>query len=212
MKLEQSIKTAAERIDYLNDNLTGEESSQELVYAANYILFAEKDDSKAIITDNRNITVTKRESSFEGICSKLENGENGIYNLISNLGKQAYLTQKTKLTEQDYEEVPGLKEIRNTIDKLKVKLDNTPQGQRYQLKKQLKELYQLQYVLKAEYTSYIHPQPNTKTIRNLISFTFDEKITITEDGDVVSDGAVNLFDPLHISSILCNYSKLKADN
>lgn len=39
---------------------------------------------KKILTDNRMTTVNKRETSFEGLVTQLENGEDGIYNLITN--------------------------------------------------------------------------------------------------------------------------------
>jgi hypothetical protein len=38
---------------------------------------------RKILTENRLTTVNKRETSFEGLVSQLENGEDGIYNLIS---------------------------------------------------------------------------------------------------------------------------------
>ena len=49
------------------------------------ILCMEKQEKKEmkILTDNRMMTVNKRETSFEGLVSQLENGEDGIYNLIS---------------------------------------------------------------------------------------------------------------------------------
>ena len=39
---------------------------------------------RKILTENRMMTVNKRECSFEGLVSQLENGEDGIYNLISD--------------------------------------------------------------------------------------------------------------------------------
>ena len=39
--------------------------------------------SKTVLTDNRLFTVNKRETSFEGLISKLENGEDGIYNFMA---------------------------------------------------------------------------------------------------------------------------------
>lgn len=215
MKLDQNIKSTKDRVDYLNQHLDelNKASPQELIYYANYLLFAEKDKKdKSIITDNRNITLKKHETSFEGICAKLENGENGIYNLVSNLGKQAYLTQQKEITEEDIENVPGLKELRETIKKVEKKMNAAPPGKKHKLLKQLIDLRQLQYVLKSEYNGMIHPQPNSKTIRNLINFTFDEKIAVDENNDVSSDGLISLFNPKHISAILCNYSKLKEDN
>ena len=53
---------------------------------ANYlVLCMEKQEKKEkkILTDNRMSTVNKRETSFEGLVSQLENGEDGIYNLIT---------------------------------------------------------------------------------------------------------------------------------
>ena len=38
---------------------------------------------KQILTENRMTTVNKRETSYEGLVSQLENGEDGIYNLVN---------------------------------------------------------------------------------------------------------------------------------
>jgi hypothetical protein len=38
---------------------------------------------KKILTENRLTTVNKRETSFEGLVSQFENGEDGVYNLIT---------------------------------------------------------------------------------------------------------------------------------
>ena len=38
---------------------------------------------RKILTDNRMTTVNKRETSFEGLVSQFENGEDGIYSLIN---------------------------------------------------------------------------------------------------------------------------------
>ena len=40
-----------------------------------------------MLTENRMMTVNKRETSFECLVSQLENGEDGIYNLISENNK-----------------------------------------------------------------------------------------------------------------------------
>jgi len=42
---------------------------------------------KKILTENRLATINKREISYEGLVSQLENGEDGIYNLITDNGK-----------------------------------------------------------------------------------------------------------------------------
>jgi len=38
---------------------------------------------KSILTDNRLVTINKRETSFEGLVSQFENGEDGIYNIMT---------------------------------------------------------------------------------------------------------------------------------
>ena len=37
---------------------------------------------RELLTENRLATINKRETSFEGLVSQLENGEDGIYNLV----------------------------------------------------------------------------------------------------------------------------------
>jgi hypothetical protein len=60
-------------------------------------------------------TVNKRETSFEGLVSQLENGEDGIYNLINN-SRQIKLTPKISITEHDLETIPCLRQLRDTIN------------------------------------------------------------------------------------------------
>jgi hypothetical protein len=39
--------------------------------------------NRKILTDNRMCTINKRETSYEGLVSQLENGEDGIYNMMT---------------------------------------------------------------------------------------------------------------------------------
>ena len=72
---------------------------------------------RMINTSNRMVTINKRETSFEGIVSKLENGEDGIYNMISD-NKNILLVPKISITENDIETIPGLKDLREEIKKV----------------------------------------------------------------------------------------------
>ena len=68
---------------------------------SDYIIFAmdkEERKKKKILTDNRMVTVNKRETSFQGLISKFENGEDGIYNLIAN-DKNIIFQPKDEITE-----------------------------------------------------------------------------------------------------------------
>jgi len=42
---------------------------------------------RKLLTENRMTTVNKRETSYEGLVSQLENGEDGIYNLLGDNNK-----------------------------------------------------------------------------------------------------------------------------
>ena len=70
------------------------------------ILCMEKQEKKErkILTENRMMTVNKRETSFEGLVSQLENGEDGIYNLISE-NKNQIFQPKVTITKKDLEDI-----------------------------------------------------------------------------------------------------------
>ena len=74
------------------------------------ILCMEKQEKKErkILTENRMMTVNKRETSFEGLVSQLENGEDGIYNLISD-NKHTIFQPKVTITKKDLEEIEPLR-------------------------------------------------------------------------------------------------------
>ena len=74
------------------------------------ILCMEKQEKKErkILTENRMMTVNKRETSFEGLVSQLENGEDGIYNLISE-NKNQIFQPKVTITKKDLEDIEPLR-------------------------------------------------------------------------------------------------------
>ena len=89
MKLDYTLQTPEERVklveEVLKENPEPSENYMEIL--ADYlILCMEKQEKKEkkILTENRMATVNKRETSYEGLVSQLENGEDGIYNLMSN--------------------------------------------------------------------------------------------------------------------------------
>jgi hypothetical protein len=46
-------------------------------------------------------------------------------------------------------------------------------------------------------------------IKSFNKADLNETITLTEDGNVHSTGLISLFEPKHVSALLCNYSRLK---
>lgn len=185
---------------------------QFLEILADYIIFAmdkQERRERNILTDNRMITVNKRETSYQGLVAKLENGEDGIYNLVSDLGKTVLFTPKNEITEKDIAEVPGLKELRDSIAAIEEEEKKARGKRKYLLKKQLIEMRQDQYILKNEYRAPIRVM---NVMRSFNQIDLDEKVTVKEDGTVESNGIISFFNPRHISALLSNYSKLKEDS
>ena len=89
IKLDYSLETPEERNELVKKILAEnpEPSEKYLEILADYlVLCMEKQEKKEhkLLTDNRMATVTKRETSLEGLVSQLENGEDGVYNLMTN--------------------------------------------------------------------------------------------------------------------------------
>lgn len=184
---------------------------QYLEKLADYIIFAmdkQERKQKKIITDNHMITVNKRETSFEGLVGKLENGEDGIYNMITN-DKNIIFQPKTSITEQDLAEIPELKKLHDSILALEEKAKLAHGKKAYLLKKQIIELRQDQYVIKSAYKKSMFCM---NLIKSISKIDLNEHITIDAEGAIHSDCLINVFDEKHISALLCNYSKIKEDN
>ena len=88
IKLDYSIESPEERKKIVEQILEEQPNpnNKYLEILADYlILCMEKQErkQKKLLTENRMSTVKKRETSFEGLASQFENGEDGIYNLIT---------------------------------------------------------------------------------------------------------------------------------
>lgn len=162
---------------------------------------------KQLLTDNRMATVTKRETSFEGLVSQLENGEDGIYNLISE-SKYTILQPKVTITKKDLEEIPSLKQLREAIIDWEARLKKATGRDAFTIKKALIEMRKDQYIIKNAYKKPVIP---TKLIHSRSYIKLDEEISFDKEGYCVTKG-ISLLDPKVCSAILCNYSKLKQDS
>jgi hypothetical protein len=216
IKLDYTLKSVEERNALVNRILAEAPSSQltdkYLEILGNYILDAAmtKEDRKAkyITTDNRQVTIDKRETSYEELVSKFENGEDGVYNLINN-DKNMYLTQKVEITEDDIAEIPGLAELRQQIESIEEQAKRALGKNKYLLKKQAIEMRQQQYLLK---DIFKHPMR-----KGTASHTGGNRIEISDEvyfdmyGEPTSDAVVTFFKPEHICAILCNYEILSQE-
>lgn len=177
---------------------------------ADYLVFAmdkEERKKKNIITDNRMVTVNKRETSFEGLVEKFQNGEDGIYNIITN-DKNIIFTPKISITEEDIQTIPGMKQLRDAIAQIEAQEKVATGKRRFLLKKQLIEMRKDQYVLKSTFKAPIYCLNATKSFNHI---ALEEKISVNEDGSLKIEGNFSLLNPDHVSAVLCNYSRIKQD-
>ena len=211
LKLDYSLQTTEERSALVKKIIAQTPKSKltqkYLDILADYIVFAmdktEKREKK-ILTGNRMVTVNRRETSFEGLVEKFENGEDGIYGIMTN-DKNVIFTPKISITEKDIEEIPELKELRDAVEKVEEQVKRASGKRKYSLKKQTIEMRKDQYVLK---NSYKQPMATSNIIRSINEICLDEKISINEDGSLNIEG-FSLLNPKHVAAVLRNYARIK---
>lgn len=212
IKLDYTIQEPEERVKLVQkivDNTPQERlTNRYLQILADYIVFAmdkKQKKQKKINTQNRMVTINKRETSFQGLISKFENGEDGIYNMIIN-DKNVLLTPKIQITQEDIDTIPPLKQLRDAIAVVQAQEKKATGKKKFLLKKQLIEMRQDQYVIKSAYKPPIY---SFNLIKSFPSLDLTDRYQINENGDIVNKGLISFFNPTHISVLLCNYSKIK---
>ena len=216
--LDYSLKTPEERnalVKKIIESATPEQlTPYYLDILATYIVLAmdaKEKKEKLIQTPNHlKGTVYVHETSFQGLASSFEQGEDGLYNLITDFDKNIILTPKDPITQKDIEEIPELKEITEGINKLEEKLKKTRGKDRYLIKKQIIEMHQDKYIIRASYRPVVKSMHLTKITSGHVNL--DEKISVNDKGDVVVKGLISCCNPQHVAALLNNYSKLKENS
>ena len=214
IKLDYSLKLPEERKALVEKICANASPSQltpkYLEILGDYILEASitKEDKKnrKIMTKNRLITINKRETSYEELVSKFENGEDGVYNLI-NEDKNFYLEPKIEITEEDIAEIPGLRQLREEILRVEERAKQATGKRKYLLKKQAIEMRQQQYFLKECFKAPVRSHTACHTGGNRIDL--EEVVYFDEKGEPTSDSLLTFFKPEHVSAILCNFEILE---
>lgn len=165
---------------------------------------------KKILTENRLATINKREISYEGLVSQLENGEDGIYNLITDNGKNTIFQPKVTITKQDIEEIPQLAQLRESIERWE-KLQKTASGREaFIIKRTLIEMRKDQYIIK---NAYKRPIVFTKLSRGMKTFPplpWNEWIEYDDqDNAIIRYDGISFCDYRVINEILQLYPILK---
>ena len=214
IKLDYSLETPEERNELVKKIIDKTPSEQltpkYLEILSDYIIFAmdkQERKQKQILTDNHMVTVNKRETSFEGLVGRLENGEDGIYNMIAN-DKNIIFTPKFQITQQDIAEIPELKQLVDAIAEVEKTEKKAVGKKKFLLKKQLIAMRQDQYVIRSAYKPPIYCM---NAIKSFSKIDFDENVSISGNDEIEDNSLVSFFNPKHISALLCNYSRLKED-
>ena len=213
LKLDYTLKTMAERSAFVAQVIerTPEHqlTSHYLEILSDYIIdAAPKEDKRnhVVMTPNRMVTINKRETSYEGLASKFENGEDGLSNLFIEDNKHLILSPKIEITQEDIDTIPGLKELRDQIAIVEAASKQASGRKKYLLKKQLIEMRRDQYVLKTAFKP-VTVAPSSVKGHHQIEISGEK--WIDENGEPQSNELVSLFDAKHVSAILCNYALLK---
>ena len=167
----------------------------------------EEKKTKKILTDNRMTTVNKRETSFEGLVSQLENGEDGIYNIITN-DKQIIFQPKITITKKDLEEIAPLRQLRDTIELWENKLKTIEGKGKFTIKKALIEMRKDQYLIKKSYRVPVVP---TKLTHSTSFIKLEDTTSEFDENGLPIASGFSLMNPKICEAILCNYSRLKQD-
>ena len=222
MELDYSLATSEERVAYVEQLLTETPppySNTTLKVLADYILFIrdrnqtkkERKEEHPILTPNREFTIDKRQVSYEGLIEKLENGEDGLYNLIRN-DKTQILDPKDPITPEDLDNIPGLKECIDVIISLKKQLETASRYRRKQLNQAIIETWKQAYSIKGNYNMIGHIKSAASQIRTLASIAIPEDIYLDEDDIPHSDMPLSLLNPDHVSFLLKYYQILKQES
>lgn len=214
MKLDFSLNTLAERKAYLDEYLkhNDDHTPRELEQMADYLIFVEEVEKKGkLLTDNRMVTVNKRETSMEGLTEKLEGGESAFHALVRE-DKNMILTPKTSITEQDLEDIPELRSLRELINQMEEEILTMEGPDKAKMRKAIIEMRKDQYAIRNAFKKPIYAR---SIIQSTPTYNMDgDTGYFGENGEwnEVSENFLNLWDPKHVSEILANYSAIKEDS
>lgn len=221
MELDYGLTSTEDRLDCVKKQIATSDhlTNSQLTYMADYLLQTadakstkrEKAHEYPITTKNREVTVKKRQISFEETAANLQNGEDGIYGLIVN-DKNALLDARTPITDEDKANIPGIAENMVVIESLKSQLERAKGKRRFQLKQQIISKYQECYTLKSTYTGVSSKARMNSQMRAMAHIQIPENVWLDENDVICTDGFVSLLRPEHVSFLLNYYQMLKQES
>lgn len=214
-----------ERCDNVREHLAGLErppSGRQLTALADYILCTssagqtkrERREERPIITPNREKTVFKRQVSYESLVDSPDCGEEALQEMIVH-DRNQIMDRRSRITEGDVDEVPGLRSRMAVIESLKAQLEASDDpARRYSLKRQVIEEWQQAYILKSSYRGAVsRSRTATGVCKALCSADLPESPRISHRNLMPFDpvAPITLLNQDHVRFLLCNYSQLRQE-
>lgn len=211
-KLDWTITSLEKRLECVNEVLAEIPSpnSAYLELMGTYLVECmEKQERREhkILTENRLATINKRETSLEGLISQFENGEDGIYNLLVDSNKNTIFRPKVTITRQDIEEIPPLRQKRESILFWENQLKSATGHAALVIKQTIIELRKDQYLIKDCFRRPLKCTTITRTLGNINALPSNEWVN---ENDEVCYSGISLCDKRITEHILCNYQSLCA--
>lgn len=212
-KLDYSLNTPEERLALVEKILeeNPEPNEKYLEILADYlVLCMEKQEKRErkILTENRLATITKRETSLEGLASQFEAGEDGLYDLIVENDKNVIFKPKIAITQKDLEEIPELQQAKQAIHYWEDRLKTASGREAYIIKKAIIDFRKDQYLIKdaIKVPIQIKSTPQSKHYLALPG-----SVEIAASGYCEGTG-VTLIDAKVCAQVLKLYNELKAQS
>lgn len=121
IQLDTHLKTSEERLEYINNLLQSKTSftENELEWMATYLTYPlEKEErrQRRIMTDNRRVTIEAHESSYEGLSTKFEAGDDALEAISQSrpVLPTRITPRKRPITTRDLDTIPGLRSVRES--------------------------------------------------------------------------------------------------
>ena len=183
-KLDYKVSSPEERkaiVEKILSELEGPPSPSLLENLADYLVLCKDKKDRSILTENRLVTINKRETSYESLVADSEIGEDGVWRITQEPDKNTLLSPKVQITPRDLAQIPELLPLREAIQFWEDKLPRARGREAYTITR----------------NSYIPP------LREGI-------VTIDESGAISAEG-LTFCNQKAVLSLLLNYESLCID-
>lgn len=210
-KLDYKVDSPEERkqiVEKILSELEGPPSTSLLENLADYLVLCKDKKDRSILTENRLVTINKRETSYESLVADSEIGEDGVWRITQEPDKNTLLSPKVQITPKDVAQIPELRPLRESIQFWEDKLKTTRGKDAYLVKKTIIALRKDQYVIKND---RLKPVQTMSISRNShIPPLKEGSVSIDDNGSIVAEG-LNFCNQKAVLALLLNYEALCVD-